>query len=221
MKSVFVYHHLGLGDHFVCNGLVRAILEKEIPDFLYLPVKPHNIATVSQMYSDDIRVICIPVKNDGEVYSLPQLQVVSKFYKIGFDKCRKEDWDVSFYDSVSLPFEFRWSKWKCVRDHKKEQVLETHLGINEPYTLVHDTGSNGRHTLEIGNTNKIIKIEPLSESLLDWCGLIEKAEQVHCIDSSVIHLAQSIRPTGVFHKIRVTHKQNFYLKAGWETKNYE
>ena len=220
MKNISIHHHLGLGDHFVCNGLVRAILEKESPDFLYLPVKFHNMTTVSQMYSDDRRVICIPVENDEQVYRLPQLRVVSAFYRIGFETYR-EDWDVSFYDAASLPFEFRWSKWRCARDVKKEQALETQLGISEPYTLIHDTGSNGRHRLEINTTNKIVRVEPLSESLFDWCGVIEKAEQVHCIDSSVIHLAQSIRATGVFHKIRDAGKQHFRMKAGWETRKYE
>ena len=29
MKTILVYTHMGLGDHFVCNGLVRELTERE------------------------------------------------------------------------------------------------------------------------------------------------------------------------------------------------
>lgn len=219
MKRIFIHHHLGLGDHFVCNGLVRTLLEREMPNFLYLPVKKQNIMTVSKMYSDDKRIICIPVENDQDVYQLPHIQNCL-MYKIGFEKCRY-DWDISFYDSVSLPIKFKWTKWKCNRDYEREKALEKRLGLTEPYILVHDSGSNGKYDLEIEAKERIIRIEPLTECLLDWCGVIEKAKQIHCIDSSVIHLAQSIRSNGTFHKIRKTGNQIFKIRDGWETKNYE
>ena len=28
-KKIFIYHHLGLGDHFHCNGVVRFLLENK------------------------------------------------------------------------------------------------------------------------------------------------------------------------------------------------
>ena len=28
-KDVFIYHHLGLGDHFHCNGVVRFLIQKK------------------------------------------------------------------------------------------------------------------------------------------------------------------------------------------------
>lgn len=221
MNSICIHHHLGLGDHFVCNGLVRSILERESPNFLYLPTKQHNIATVSQMYSDDKRVICLPVNTDQEVYKLPQLKIVSSFYRIGFENVRDTDWDVSFYDAASVPFSARWDRWKCNRDYDRERELEEHIGLNEEYILVHDTGSIETYDLEIESQQKnIVRIQPITNCLLDWCGVIEKAQQVHCIDSSVVHLAQSIREDGVFHKIRKSGNQSFDLRAGWRLKTY-
>jgi hypothetical protein len=222
MKSICVYHHLGLGDHFICNGLVRTLADKNKVDFLYLPTKKHNFSTVSQMYSDDIRIICLPVDTDEQVYQLPQLRVISGLYRIGFENCRDTDWDISFYDIAGLPFDIRWNKWKCNRDYNREKQLEQQIGIDEPYILVHDTGSNKqRYNLEIETQHRIVRLEPLTTCLLDWYGVIEKAREMHCIDSSVIHLAQSIRSDGVFHKIRDLGNLHFCMRDGWLTKRYK
>jgi len=32
-KQVYIYHHLGLGDHFHCNGVVRFLLNEKYKDF--------------------------------------------------------------------------------------------------------------------------------------------------------------------------------------------
>ena len=202
MKSICIYHHLGLGDHFVCNGLVRTIADRDKVDFLYLPTKKHNFSTVSQMYSDDRRIICLPVNTDEQVYQLPQLKVISSFYRVGFENCRATDWDISFYDSMSVSFDVRWSGWKCTRNYYREKILLEKLGIDEPYVLIHDTGSIGKYDLKINTTDRLLRIEPITDNLLDWYGIIEGAKEVYCIDSSVIHLAQSIRKSGVFYDTR-------------------
>lgn len=221
MKSICIHHHLGLGDHFVCNGLVRAIADRDKVDFLYLPTKKHNFVTVSQMYSDDRRIICLPVNDDQQVYELPQLKVVSSLYRVGFEKCREVDWDVSFYDCISIPFETRWSGWRCQRNPDRERMLSEKIQLDKSYVLVHDQGSVGRYDLEIDTKDPIVRIEPITDNLLDWCGVIAGAKEIHCIDSSVIHLAQSIRATGVFHRIRDAGNQEFCLRTGWEMTKYE
>ena len=93
-ELVFVYHHLGLGDHFVCNGLVRHILSVLSPLRLYLPTKQHNMTTVSSMYCDDRRVVCLPVRTDSDVPVLPELRLQPAIFQVGFSKCR-DDWDSS------------------------------------------------------------------------------------------------------------------------------
>ena len=46
----YIYHHLGLGDHIICNGLVRSLIKDE--EMYVLFVKPHNRSTVEFMYRD-------------------------------------------------------------------------------------------------------------------------------------------------------------------------
>lgn len=217
MRSAFVHHHLGLGDHIVCNGLVREVLKVGF-DFLYLPVKKHNYETVGRMYSDESRIMCLPVSTDADVPHLPQLMRSSKFYRVGFEKCRA-DWDVSFYDSIGVPFQKRWDSFRVSRDQSREASLLRTLNLNEgdAFTLIHDTGSVGRFPISVSNdAGRIVRVEPLTDSMLDWCGVIERAKEIHCIDSSFIHLAQSMRPDGFFHDIREPHGTKFSLREGWK-----
>ena len=60
----YLYHHLGLGDHIICNGLVRSLVTTE--DYYRLIVKEHNLGSVQFMYRDLKNLECVPVKNDLE-----------------------------------------------------------------------------------------------------------------------------------------------------------
>ena len=55
------------------------------------------------------------------------------------------------------------------------------------------------------------------DCLLDWAGLIEKAVEVHCINSSFIHLAASFGRAGVFHDFGRDAEWGgrFVLPANW------
>ena len=49
-KELYLYHHLGLGDHIICNSLVRHYCK--LYDKIYLFVKSHNYESVKFMYHD-------------------------------------------------------------------------------------------------------------------------------------------------------------------------
>lgn len=224
---VIVHHHLGLGDHFVCNGLVRGILARTAATNngavkLLLPTKQRNIVTVKQMYADEPRIHCVEVNDDNDVYTFPEFAEASMFFRVGFEKCRK-DWDVSFYDTLGVSFEERWSQFKLHRNHKQEQKLERRLRIspNEPFVVMHDSSSVGNYVIPYFTDKRVIRVRPMSTSLLDWCGLIEKADEVVCVDSSFIHLAQSLRSTGLFYDVRETNDYHFTLREGWKALTCE
>jgi hypothetical protein len=226
MKSIFIYHHLGLGDHIICNGMIRAILANDSPHFLYLPVKTTNIDSVREMYADDERIVCLPVENDNDVPGLPHLQFCSKVYRAGFEKCRV-DWDVSFYDSVGIPFDARWKSFRINRNAEQEQALYHYLNPNhEPFVLIHSAASNAEYQLDVDTDLKQIAVTPTTAAghkpspISFWCLLIESATEVHYIDSSFIHLAQSIGVNrGVFHNIRPLNIF-FSLHPSWEIQDY-
>jgi hypothetical protein len=157
------------------------------------------------MYLDDPRIICLPIPGENwyyledlHVFKLNEFIKADKIYRVGFEKARR-DWDVSFYDCVGIPFEKRWSMFKCYRDTEKELNLESIVNPNrDPFVLLHDTGSNISYNIQLKTDLKIIKVKPVTNCLMDWCGIIEKASEIYCIDSSLIHLCQSLGVSGIF-----------------------
>ena len=223
-KCIFIHQHLGLGDHIVCNGITREIIEMENDaSFFFMPVKFHNYGTLAKMYSDEPRMKLIPVNGDwNEIHNLPHLKISCKKYQIGINMTRS-DWDVSFYDSLGVPFEKRWSSFKINRDYESEKKIENFVNPNgEPYILVHDTASWGKCPIEIREDIKIIRVTPITESITDWYGMVENAQEIHCIDSSFIHMCAAIRNDGTFHDFNKDSSwgAHFVLRDGWKTKRY-
>ena len=64
MPEAFFMPHLGLGDHIICNGILRKL--REDYDIVHMPVKRHNYQTVKDMVRDDAGIELIPVGDDNE-----------------------------------------------------------------------------------------------------------------------------------------------------------
>ena len=67
LKTTYIHHHLGLGDHIVCNGLVRNLI-KDIKGPIELACKHHNVSSVRQLYRNS-NIIIDPVAVDSEAES--------------------------------------------------------------------------------------------------------------------------------------------------------
>lgn len=224
MRDVLVHHHLGLGDHLICNGMVRYLYEQIAPDHLYLPVKRRNLGTVSRMYADQPAIVALPVETDADVDALPQLAQCREKIRVGFEKTDPARFDVSFYESLGIPFSVRWSHFKIPRDAGRERRLEQMVGTAsmDKFIFVHNRPSDGAFSLHIGSGLPKVTLPPIppTDCLLDWCSIIEAAEEVHCVDSSVVHLAQSLGvKAGFFHNIRIIGRP-FTLREDWSEIDY-
>ncbi len=221
MHNLMIHHHLGLGDHFICNGLVRYLFEARNPARLFLPTKNKYFHTVSRMFFDVPAIIPIPVNGDSDVAKLPQCALADEVLTIGFSQVKPE-FDVSFYEMSGIPFSVRWSHFKAVRDPEREGSLEVKAGVHpkDRFILIHNISSVGRFHFTTRNDLRKVYVSQLSDCMLDWCSLAEKADEVHCIDSSFIHLAQTLNiKRGFFHRVRPT-ETHFVLRDGWETVEY-
>lgn len=223
-NSIYVHHHLGLGDHIICNGLVRYILKATNPDDLWLVVKQKNLNNVSRMFADDSRVKFIPVDEDRNFYELPLRWSDVRLVRVGFDQCRESDFDVSFYDSVGVSFEERWNSWYYQRDMRCEQNMIEELKLPDKFVLVHDTSSMGTFDLKINTDLPVIRVSRLNSetTIFDWIGIIERATEIHCIDSSFIHVVNSIDSTAdslFYHKIKAS-KMQICFRKNWSIVEY-
>jgi hypothetical protein len=222
----YIYHHLGLGDHIICNGLVRKIVEGSGNYFLFS--KTHNKPSVEFMFRDLKNLKVVDVKDDYEIPNVLKLKP-GKLIKIGhenlnfvknFNKCT---WDEAFYLQLGIPFNERWDSFYFQPDQEKEDNLFKKLNPNnEPFCLIHNKDSNGIDRIDYTKVNQdLLKIfVEKSETILDYRKLINLASEIHCIDSSFKHLVESLETSGIlfYHRnfnFRNTSSEEHKTKKNW------
>lgn len=193
----YIFHHLGLGDHIICNGMVRHFTE--IYGQVTVFCKPHNFENVKYMYRDNNNIIVLPV---GEVWDVDSYILSNDIEK---DTIRNTadyscpTFDESFYRQINLPFDFRYSKFYFLRDLDKENEVYSKLNPdNEEYVFTH----GGVDLTKIRNDLKIID-NPTNYGIFDILKLIENATEVHIMESSIKCLVNSY----VFEKPKFYYHQ--------------
>ena len=77
-KKFILHHHLGLGDHFVLNGMVNYVSEKY--DKIYIPSKIHNFSTVKFMFENNNKVAVFEVGNLTEHIDVDSFAKKNNFF---------------------------------------------------------------------------------------------------------------------------------------------
>lgn len=215
---MIIHHHLGLGDHFVCNGLVNYLSRTQS---IHLICKQHNTPTVLSLYNENhnVQVVSIPGHNEllesflySKEHKLPILHV-------GFDKCDANNWDKSFYQQLNIDFIERYRFFKIPRQ------LPSQIPIpNQPFIFIHNTSSDESFNLDISSPlNRFIATKQDGNNLLSYIQIIQKAEEIHCINSSLFHLIDSLPCTTnklYYHDIR-SHPCHFDISYKWRIINYD
>lgn len=197
---IFIYHHLGLGDHIICNGMVRHFYKKygSVKLFCYL----RNLDNVSYMYRDLPNLELISVNSDLEVDNyLRRIDDTTKKVKIGFNNLdnymNPMTFDEAFYKIADLDFSVRFDEFYIEREIDKETEVFNRLNPNnEKYIFIHDDKSRGFKIDEskIESTHKRIYNDN-SIPLFHYITLIENAEEVHVMQSSIKDLINSFKFT--------------------------
>ena len=189
MKTI--YHHLGLGDHIICNGLVRAVMGSGD----YLLCKQHNLESVRFMFSDvNLEVIGVADDQAAKVFAK-----ANNGYYIGY---LHEDWnpnigtfDKTFYEQAGVPFVERWNNYRVRRDPDAEMAVRA--AINPPfrYAFVHMDAARGMTFVPETNLPCVGPAPGLTRNIFDYQAVIRGAEEVHCLESAFMHMIDSMRET--------------------------
>ena len=108
MTNVVLHHHLGLGDHFICNGLVHSLLERNNWEELHLVCKPHYSKTIKHLYEDFPNIKLLVVKDE---YTEPVEFAKNnnmEMLRIGFehtDANNFENCEKNVYNSCDINFQ--------------------------------------------------------------------------------------------------------------------
>jgi hypothetical protein len=224
---VVIESHLGLGDHLICQGLVREIARREPNKIFYFACLPRNYHSVTWMFQDldNLFVFCVSSGREARQYS--GFLNASIIY-IGIKNVELQRFDEFFYEQHQIPFNLRWTNAKVFPGPHSENLYQQLNSGNDKYILVCDESSSGilNKELKIRNTLnlKVIKTFPASNNIYDWTTLILKATEIHSIDTSFLHLVESVlydqQPMPLYyHKIRTTIGK-FSRRLPWQEIEY-
>jgi hypothetical protein len=177
----YIHTHLGLGDHFNTNGLIRHYCE--IYDEVTTFAKHHYFEQVKFMYRDLPNLLVVSIGGDGQAqqYVIEKGGYPHDYIRVGHEKLSRDykTFDESFYAGENLPFEYKWSKFFLSRDFEKETEVYNELNPeNEPYIFCHSVDINRvRQDLKIINNDSRFLVT-------DFIKILENAEEVHVMQSS-------------------------------------
>lgn len=193
---------MGLGDYFMCNGLIRNIIDFSKDYTLF--VKSKYLTSVKQMYSDLDNMNIIEANTIQEIgnilqsiYNMNNDSTICIGYNMPqFNKpVTTEEW---FYFQHNQNLNNKWDKFKAYRNHDRELKLYSLFNINEEYIFVHDDNETnhpdhrGPKTIKdefLPKNIRIVRVNPeLTDNIFDYCLLIEKAKEVHCIESCFAYM---------------------------------
>jgi hypothetical protein len=200
MSSVLLHLHMGLGDHFSTHGIVREYAKKYSRVGVFS--KPHNYPTVAFMFGDLPNVQVIEVENDEgaeafiwkNVFTLGK-HSYSRVVIAGFERFEwqsNEPFEKQFYALANVPFEKKWDSFYIERVANREEKINALLPQG-PFAFVHD---DIRYPTDSGKLPSLPLFRPqkeMTDNVCDYIGAIERASEIHVIDSSFMFLIDCLK----------------------------
>jgi len=201
MSSIFLHMHLGLGDHIICHGIVREYCKKY--DRVGIFCHPHNYQSVSFMYRDlkNLEIMQGSEKDArefarqggrGNKHAFDEMKIV------GFENLdgnSGELFEKQFYRLAGVDFSKKWDSFFVERDREREEVLWEKVAPRGEYVFLHED-SPRNYRIErrmIDSRYPIVTANPKTASnAFDYCTVIERAKEIHVIDSSFMFLVDCL-----------------------------
>jgi hypothetical protein len=217
-KRALVYTHLGLGDMYWMNGAVRYLATAY--DEVHVVCKARNAKNAAAMYEDDPTIKLLVINDDADLHPWPvrrhffteQGFVV---YSCGFFAPKPDraiyDLPHSFYDDMMIPRDIRTRYFHVPRTPEARHLAADFHGI--PYIVVHQQSSvqtlkSAEKLMAAGEERLILDLnrnhyDPKSirgglaelvvnKPVLDYTYLLEGAEEIHMVESSIYCLASHL-----------------------------
>ena len=226
-KKAFVYSHLGLGDMFWMNGAVRYL--STAYDEVLVVCKNRNKVNATAMYADDPTIKLLLIEDDNDLN--PWTANSSYFSEQGFAvySCGQHalrpdrkvyNLPISFYDDMMSPRNIRNTYFHVPRSNAAKVLRERFGSI--PYIVVHEESSVqklpiAKQLMDKGESRLILDLNKNAYAtthgwwaaaekvagmpLLDYTDLIEGADELHMIESSIYCLASHLDLSNVKRKV--------------------
>lgn len=219
----FLAIHLGLGDAIAFADLAVRIADGEPMIF---PCWGKNIVSVKSLFVDHPNIEVHAIRNDMDLLS-SSLMAGKQWIGVGHYS-RNPHIDRDGQDMVEWVYRTAGIDPATRFDSGLVSKAAKHVeqcGLVTPEDgvriIAHQDGSRGfviAHEYLIGDDRHLeyIKFDP-HRSILRYALALERAAEVHCIDSSILHLVEQVQPTGklFYHRYPRQHSENHRLRHDW------
>ena len=196
MNPLYIFCHLGIGDLFLCNGIIRHYAEINPERDIITFSREENIKNSMYMYRDNpkIKILAMPVPDMFKFVTTSRQ--FNEILIIGHDPTfynaidASNSFDKLFYKMAKIPHAYRWDKFYIERDIEREKNAYyniLNLTDGEKYIFVHDDIERNREFKPkfIEKGLKIIRpCDHKDISIYDFIYTVEHAEEVHVMNSS-------------------------------------
>jgi hypothetical protein len=180
----------------ICHGLVRDRARRG--GRLGLFVKRGYADSVRFMFRDDPGIRLLVVTDDRDVRHFLRRHTDIPAETIGFDflAADQRDFAIDFYRQAGLDYGRRWEGFHVRRDPAREEAFRRRLVPDDaPFIFLHDDPSRNltidRSRVPAG-TRVVFPSRGLTDNVFDYCQLLERAGEIHCMDSTFRHLTDSL-----------------------------
>ncbi len=202
-SRVLLFFHLGLGDMLVSNALIRYMCSHH-EDVVVIVKKPYMQSALF-LWKDVDNLSLYPVTGQRDTVPLDVFTSLGFTCVVlgdnGITPWRKSlDWTKDLYAQAGVPTNIIRRGFILHRDRDREQATYDRMlaGHDGPYVFVHDDPLRG-YTIDSSRLPRHKVIHPgrvedenPSTCLFDYCRVIERAEEVHVIDSSYSWLVELV-----------------------------
>lgn len=205
MKVLF---NLGLGDAIAVAPIIAKLAQEN--ESVLLPCWKHNLVSVESFFIDHPNIAVVPFDTESEMLRWGfDAEIRLGFYGTS-DKDPGEDFVQRFYRQAHFDMSEKEKYCPILKASKKYNQYD----FGNDFNFIHDDYIRG---FSINNFNGIKPFND-SQSILRHTNNLFKAKEIHCIDSSFLHLAEAVPTTGklFYHKYARPNSTDYkYLKKEW------
>lgn len=190
MNKIILHHHTGLGDHFICNGLVHSFANTF--DEVNLICKKSFSKTVTHLYEDrSDKIKILPVENEIADISGYVEKLKMDIYRVGFDKCDLNNFEESFYKQYGLDPMMEYYGFFLPTNMQGSKLFYQKIlqSKGKDYIIVHDTCTYAKFNLKIDSElpRHTVKKSDTND-VLDYVDFLCNAKEIHVINSGLNNL---------------------------------
>jgi hypothetical protein len=186
---------LGLGDSITLAGAMVELARQY--EGARVPAVPRYMESVRSFYVDHPEIEVYPVEGEPP---LEAFEVVGKALRIGHYGARVEGIMTTpefNYAQLGIPYRHRWDSCPIEKAAQKVEQLEW-INRGGDMVFLHDDPTRGL-IITRGRPRDCYRPVDCGGSILRYCTLISHAREVHVIDSSFLHLTESIETCGALY----------------------